>query len=208
MSCCTKKTKDLLKILCIVSIFVIPIILSYLYYFFGHPRGGITNHGQLIAGVHTVSDLNLDTDLTAVKPNSHNQLSSDPYSKLKWQILFQAPDACDLECEKVLYKLQQVHIALGRNINRLQRTNIHQSVQNINDSWHDLYSKYPHMTAVFTKNSENNTATSKINILEQNKIYLADPLGNIILSYDLRSNNFDTKLFKDTKKLIHLSKIG
>ncbi len=205
MSCCTKKTKDLLKILCIVSIFVIPIILSYLYYFFGHPRGGITNHGELITGVHTVSDLDLKTDLTAVKPNSHTQLSSDPYSKLKWQILFQAPDTCDLECEKTLYKLQQVHIALGRNIHRFQRTIIH---QNINDSWYSLYNKYPHMAAVFTKNANNNTDANRAHILEQNKVYLADPLGNIILSYDLKSNNFDTKLFKDTKKLINLSKIG
>ncbi|MBP9722885.1 MAG: hypothetical protein KBD64_06990 [Gammaproteobacteria bacterium] len=194
-----QRTKNQLMFLAITGMFIFPIIASYLYYYFGHHQGAATNNGQLL------SNLNINIDNLDLVLNKNTQ-DSDLYDKSKWRVLVLAPESCDTKCENIIYKLQQVHIALGRNVNRFQRTFIHSNFdKNLNNNWPEIYKKYPHMTAIWL---EPDKSEKKSLTLDPNNIYLADPLGNIILSYSLNNSNYDSNLFKDTKKLLNLSKIG
>lgn len=189
------KTKNQLKLIFIISIFIVPLIAANLYYVYGHRQGGVTNNGILLTDVKNISALELIST-----PDSNTDL----YSKSKWQVLYFASNQCDNQCKQVLYNLQQVHIALGKNINRFQRTIIHAN-QNQNKNlalWQDFYKNYPHMTSAF---SSKDIANLNLSV---NNVYLVDPLGNIILSYSINDPGFHTKLFKDSKKLLSLSKIG
>lgn len=191
--------RNKLYVLLMVAIFLAPLMLAKYYYFHGDVKIAATNQGQLLTNPHNVSELHLN------KPFIQ---SADAWRDKRWHIIYQPPKKCDRECEQVIYKLQQVHIALGKNKDRLQRVLIHNNnISNNLDHWRYIYDKYPHMTMTsFTnKNLTNN------NIISSRKVYIADPLGNIIMSYNINDDdlsNFDSKIFKDTKRLLSVSRIG
>lgn len=210
------KTLNLIKLGLIIAVFIAPLIAANIYYYYGLKKGGVTNHGVLLTNQNNIqnkiSDLDFNQDFNIIL-NQKFKLSNikiNKYDNSKWQILYFVPNYCGSDCENVLYKLQQVHIALGKNLNRAQRVVVHSGLDDINNmhqttslnNWKNIYYKYPYMTSVLT-----NKNISKLN-LSINNIYLADPLGNIILSYEIKDPRLADKLFKDAKKLLNLSKIG
>ncbi len=186
-----QKNTNLLKLALIVAVFISPLIAANLYYYYGYAQGGLTNQGELLSGQDNIAELKFDTE-------TNNNPNIDEFSHKQWHVLYFVDDTCDSDCQKTLYKLQQVHIALGKNVHRFSRTIVHSSVNDVD--WEPIYIKYPHMTAVYAQKA--NSSLSKENL------YIADPLGNIILSYKLQDNDFDKKIFKDMKKLLNVSKIG
>ena len=186
----TIRTKNLIKLGLIVAVFLAPLIAANLYYYYGHKQGGVTNLGQLMDGTTNLSNLELTTD-------SFSSPSLDKFKDSQWRVLYFAKDECDAQCQNILYKIQQVHIALGKNLHRFTRTIVHAKAD---ANWQEIYNTYPHMNAVLAQKTLAN--------LPQDKLYVADPNGNIMMNYDLNDSSFDSKLFKDMKKLLNLSKIG
>ena len=103
------------------------------------------------------------------------------------------------DCLKNIYLLRQIHTALGKDMNRLQRVLISNSESEI-----DISKSYPGLTII--KNKPDKLSGLLNNISSKTSILLVDPLGNVILRYD---NKFEgKKLLKDIKKLFKLSRIG
>jgi hypothetical protein len=196
------RNKNLLKLIVIIIIFMLPLLIAQYLYYYGNITGAQTNKGNLINNPHNLLEFNL---------TSNTLSQSDEWQDNRWRIIFIAPEKCQKTCSSVLYRLQQVHIALGKNTNRLQRLNIHTVDYTKNlEHWTTIYDKYPHMTMSIYK-AEHANKDSLLNNFDPSSIYIADPLGNIILSYDTTLKNFedfDTKIFKDIKKLLNISKIG
>ena len=188
----SQKNLNLIKLGLIVAIFVSPLIAANLYYHYGYMKGAVTNQGELLNGQDNLSDLHFE-------PLETNNQTSDNFRPKQWRVIYFADSKCDKACEQALFKLQQVHIALGKNLHRFSRTIVHSS-NNTPEDWQPIYIKYPHMTSVYAKHS--------LPTLSKNNLYIADPLGNIILSYQLEDQDFDKKIFKDMKKLLNISKIG
>lgn len=185
-----QRIKNQLKFLAIVAIFIIPFIAAQLYYHHGNHQGGITNLGTLLNNPHNISELGID-----------NTVMSDK----KWRALYLAPSLCDDSCDQVLDRLQQVHIAMGKNINRFQPIILHKiaSTKTSYAAWDVMYKKYDH---IISRAIPVNNDT--LHALENNKVYLVDPNGNIILSYEIKNQSYAEKILKDAKKLMNLSKIG
>lgn len=184
------RSKNLFILTFVTMLFVLPFFIAQYLYTFGNIKGAITNKGELITNPHNLSELNLDFKKFD---------NTDLFQENKWRILYNIPANCDSDCETILFQLQQAHIALGKNTNRLQRINIHNNIdKRKNDS---IYSKFPHIVL-----SLNNNLNS--NIIEPNYVYIADPLGNIILKYNTSNKNLARDILKDSKKLLNLSKIG
>lgn len=195
----SKKYINIIKLLLIITSFILPLIAAHYMYYYGKVAGASTNKGNLIANPHKISELHLD------KPYL---LNSDVWRDQNWHILYVIPDICDQQCLDILYKLQQVHIALGKNKDRIQRVNIHNNALSNNiSSWQTLYNTYPHMTVTTTSRFDLCHKGSN-SILNDDHIYIADPFGNIIMSYYQKNPEFDKHLFKDIQKLLKLSKIG
>lgn len=189
--------KGFYKFLLLVLVFLCPLFLAHMSYKYFDIAGSKTNQGQLLKNPPNLSQFTLDTTLA-----QRLQLdNTDNWKTHRWTIIYFVPEVCNDSCFTILHKLQQVHIGLGKNLNRVQRLNIY-SNSDIHDltGWRETYSKLPHITIANLDNSQK--------LLETNYIYLSDPLGNIILSYKLSDNDFDKKIFKDTKKLLNISKIG
>lgn len=178
--------KNQLKFLALVFIFIAPFIAAQFYYYYGAHKGSTTNLGTLLPNPLNTSELGIE-DFTKK-------------SNKKWRALYLAPKICDHACEQILYQLQQVQIAMGKNIHRFQPIVLHDADKN----WKQINQKYIHTISIAIKINDINM----INIIENDKVYLVDPNGNIILSYAIKNTNFAEHLLKDSKKLMNLSKIG
>lgn len=221
----SERRKNLAKLLLIIFIFIFPLLVAHYMFYYGNIIGGSSNKGLLITEPHNISELN-------VRPLNYEK--SDAWLDKKWHVLYLAPSNCNKTCSNILYRLEQVQIATGKNSNRVQRVNIHPIAEpkQLDKTWLDAYNKHQHMTMLSSESdyklvgkpgaelgaklnididSDKTQQNSILNILDKNNIYIADPLGNIILSYSIKADgieDFDSKIFKDLKKLLNISNIG
>lgn len=104
--------KNVVAVLALLLFFVVPIIGAF--WVFQHPQKFLlktVNHGQLLQPLRPIKDLSLQ----ALVPKSS---AGDGH----WLMLYLQPQSqCDTRCQKTLYDLRQVRIALGKNQDRVVR---------------------------------------------------------------------------------------
>ena len=166
------------KFLSIVFVFLIPFLLAY-YYFItdATTTRGTTNYGTFLQEEIVV-------DISEKDSNEH------------WLLIQLIPNKCNSKCQDNIHMLRQVNSALGKDMDRVQRYIIFEK----NIEKNNVYIKnYPKV--IVLDNSEN--TYNRLSKMEE-RIFIADPLGNVILGY---KNDFMPKgLLKDIKKLLKFSK--
>ena len=166
------------KFLSIIFVFLTPFLLAY-YYFINDATStrGTTNYGTFLQEEIVI-------DITKKPVNEY------------WHLIQLIPSNCNNKCQDNIHMLRQVNSALGKDMDRVQRYVIFE--QNIQKN--NVYIKdYPKV--IVLDNSEK--IYNKLSKMEE-KIFIADPLGNVILGY---KNDFMPKgLLKDIKKLLKFSK--
>tara|TARA_R110000868_G_scaffold114354_1_gene306490 strand:- start:11162 stop:11758 length:597 start_codon:yes stop_codon:yes gene_type:complete len=160
-----------------------------------------TSKGHLISQNKIFNISNLDLKNSTVKSTSTMDWVDN-----KWHLLY-FPENNKINNE-IINTLQNVNIALGKNESRLQRVIITTSDDNLNVGNIPNSQKFLSLKQI-SKNNKNNLYL-KFNILEyQDTIWIADPLGNVMLYY---TQPFDQHKFKDIladlKKLLSISIIG
>ena len=186
-----------IKFLLIVFIFTVPFVISYYLSKDYHASGELktSNYGSFINPIVELSQSTFD-DYSGENLNVNQHLT-------KWSLIYRMPENCSQRCSDEIYLIRQVNIALGKDMNRLERVIVlNQTIPS--SEIDDLVIKYP--KAIVVKNNSS-TFINEINkITDRYVLLLTDPLGNVILGYD---EGFEgKKLLKDIKKLLKLSKIG
>ena len=186
-----------IKFLLIVFIFTVPFVISYYLSKDYHAGGELqtSNYGSFINPIVELSESTFD-DYSGENLNVNQHLT-------KWSLIYRMPKNCSQMCSDEIYLIRQVNIALGKDMNRLERVIVlNQTIPS--SEVDDLVIKYP--KAIVVKNNSS-TFINEINkITDRYVLLLTDPLGNVILGYD---EGFEgKKLLKDIKKLLKLSKIG
>ena len=186
-----------IKFLLIVFIFTVPFVISYYLSKDYHAGGELqtSNYGFFINPIVELSQSTFD-DYRGENLNVDRHLT-------KWSLIYRMPKNCSQRCSDEIYLIRQVNIALGKDMNRLERVIVlNQTIPS--SEVDDLVMKYP--KAIVVKNNSS-TFINEINkITDRYVLLLTDPLGNVILGYD---EGFEgKKLLKDIKKLLKLSKIG
>ncbi|MBT3548974.1 MAG: hypothetical protein HOI56_02855 [Gammaproteobacteria bacterium] len=182
-----------LKLTIIVSIFILPFIISYLMLDDYSPGKdyATTNYGDLIIPMVNISDVNIIVDNKTL-PNG------------KWLLLYYSNTKCDKECFESIYLMRQVNTALGKDMDRLKRIFLSNNLLS-NSVKTNLLENYPDLLIIKNKPNKIHVLIKEVSN-NKNAVLLIDPLGNVILRYD---NNFDgKKLLKDIKKLFKLSRVG
>tara|TARA_B100000927_G_scaffold175848_1_gene141684 strand:+ start:65 stop:637 length:573 start_codon:yes stop_codon:yes gene_type:complete len=184
------------KFILIVLIFMIPFAVSY-YLSKDYLAGGkleTSNYGEFISPIINLAD----TEFV----NHRDELVKTDTILGKWSLIYRVNMNCSSDCTDEIYLLRQVNIALGKDMNRVQRlVALSSDEQKFIDQ---LIENYPNLIIANNNDSSFSKMISKIN---DNKILLlTDPLGNVILGYEKDFNG--KKLLKDIKKLLKLSKIG
>ncbi len=186
-----------IKFLLIVFIFTVPFVISYYLSKDYHAGRELqtSNYGSFINPIVELSQSTFD-DYSGENLNVNQHLT-------KWSLIYRMPKNCSQMCSDEIYLIRQVNIALGKDMNRLERVIVlNQTIPS--SEIDDLVIKYP--KAIVVKNNSS-TFINEINkITDRYVLLLTDPLGNVILGYD---EGFEgKKLLKDIKKLLKLSKIG
>ena len=186
-----------IKFLLIVFIFTVPFVISYYLSKDYHTGGELqtSNYGSFINPIVELSQSTFD-DYRGENLNVDRHLT-------KWSLIYRMPKNCSQRCSDEIYLIRQVNIALGKDMNRLERVIVlNQTISS--SEVDDLVIKYP--KAIVVKNNSS-TFINEINkITDRYVLLLTDPLGNVILGYN---EGFEgKKLLKDIKKLLKLSKIG
>lgn len=193
------------QLLVLAAIFFVPLAVAFwLYYGPGdwRPVGG-TNQGDLIDPAVPLPEVEL------TRPDGSHARSNELF-RGKWTMAYLGPGRCDERCRRALYLSRQSRIALNKDMDRVQRVFL--STGDCCDRAF-LQAEHPDLVVVTLGDDDasqallarfpalgNTTAT------EAGRLWVVDPLGNLVLSYSERSP--DKALLTDLRKLLRLSHIG
>lgn len=180
----------------VVLTFVAPVVLAYVMFFFGSVDS-FTNKGEI---------LNPVVDISALKLNDEND-TPIPIKTLtyKWRLISFIGSDCDKACNARLYDSRQIHKSLGKDQHRVLRMIVH--LQAPSDELKMLIKNdYPDALIVYGDEKVISVALGETAKIEQNEIYIMDPMGNIMMRFTQEQPNKD--FHKDLKKLLKASQIG
>jgi len=193
------------QLLVLAAIFFVPLAVAFwLYYGPGdwRPVGG-TNQGDLIDPAIPLPAA------TLARPDGTRTTSTE-ILRGTWTVAYLGPGACDERCRRALYLSRQSRIALNKDMDRVQRVFI-ATVDCCDQRF--LQSEHPDVVVVLAGDDAGSQALlARFPTLggppasEAGRLWVIDPLGNLVLSYSERSP--DKALLTDLRKLLRLSHIG
>jgi hypothetical protein len=186
-------------------LFFAPLGLSfYLYYGpAGWRPGNRVNHGDLVDPPRPLPDLTLPIAHGAAGPGKPGLALRG-----KWTLLYFGAGSCAALCRAELYETRQVRIALNRDMDRVQRLFI---ASGECCDWQFLDAQHPDLATVGATAG----AAPVVELLPSfngiapaaaDRIYLIDPLGNLMMSYAPGAP--PKGLLTDLKRLLGLSHVG
>ncbi|HEY2589969.1 MAG TPA: hypothetical protein VGI35_00150 [Steroidobacteraceae bacterium] len=191
--------RNLRTILALAALFVLPVAGSFwLYYGASWRPAGHVNRGELIRPARPLPDV----PLPIVGSAGVRGAAANVFSK-RWALVYVGDGGCDRRCQYALYVTRQTWLALNRDASRVERvflatgnccaatalSNAHGLI--VQDA---SVSSGRELLAAFPREDR------------EEMIFLVDPLGNLMMRYDLRR---DPKgLLQDLRLLLQLSHIG
>lgn len=182
----TKQQKSRRSLILVLAAFIIPIVMAKLALHFQWFNYGVTNQGELLAQPLTLSETGIQTE-----------------QEKQWLVIYTLPENCDQQCQQTLVGIEHTYLALGRETPRVTPIAISASPFNAEQLQHINKN---HWRIIDTPmNAEKQLAKMQI--------YIADPLGNIVLTYQQPTNSdaipaFGKSMLSDLKKLLKYSRIG
>jgi hypothetical protein len=191
------------QLLVLAAIFFVPLAVAFWLYYGPsewRPVGG-TNQGDLIDPAVPLRETPL------ARPGG---IGSGELCRGKWTIAYLGPGRCDERCRRALYLSRQSRIALNQDMDRVQRV----FLATVGCCEHDfLRAEHPDLVVVPLGDDaasrsllEQFPTLGNVPATEAGRLWVVDPLGNLVLSYSERSP--DKALLTDLKKLLRLSHIG
>lgn len=176
----------------IIALCIAPVVASYLAYYFFVPRGQV-NYGELVG--------------TKPLPSGTLQLSDGSEFKFeqlrgKWVLLMTAGGACAAECQKNLFALRQLRLTQGREMSRIER------VWLIDDAVAPAAATTAPYAGTWLVRAAGSALLQALPAEggAGSYIYLADPLGNLVLRYPHDAE--PSRIIKDLARLLKTSQIG
>jgi len=186
-------------------LFFAPLAVSF-YLYYGAPwrPGGRVNHGDLIDPPRPLPVLSLPL---APRDSATTAQGSLKF-QTKWTLLYVGTGNCGALCRSDLYNMRQVRLALNRDMDRVQRVFI--ATAECCD-WRFLDAEHPDLlTALATPETAPLLAllpaVGGIAPAAAERVYLVDPLGNLMMSYAPAAK--PKGMLQDLKRLLGLSHVG
>jgi hypothetical protein len=184
----------------IAALFLLPLLLAWFMYSgaISYEPAATRNLGQLV-------DPPLPLDWrNAVVVGTPDAGDSGPFQGPgeHWTVLFPVPEPCAEPCRREAVALRQVHRALGRNQNRVRIVLLLSGQEPSTIS--GLLETYPEFQLIEDPSGRLETVLQKTGGAP-GAVYLVDPLGNIMMSYEAGSDPNHIK--QDLKRLLTWSKL-
>jgi hypothetical protein len=198
-------------------LFFTPLAVSfYLYYGpVGWRPASHVNHGDLIDPARPLPEVSLPlaihdsaTQGDASAAHDAGRWSKPDFLKGKWTLLYLGAGNCSAACRTDLYNTRQVRIALNRDMDRVQRVFMAES-----DccDWEYFDAEQPDLVTVRATPAAAPLLALLPTIdgiapLQAERVYLIDPLGNLMMSYAPTAR--PKGMLEDIKRLLGLSHVG
>lgn len=191
-----------LKLLAILALFILPLLLAVLMFKGKLPllSGDTVNQGKLVQPPVAL-------DWGAAKGSKDNP--NDRADLLgNWVILLPLADSCGQECVRKATGLRQLHRASGREQHRIRIVLLAESVpgDRTRQEYAAIYDQFTWLSDPGHELLRQLQQVAKQTRLEPDTVtsYLVDPLGNIMMAYDMADS--ETRMSKDLKRLLKWSK--
>jgi len=197
------KLRNHTTLIIIITIFCVPFILSwwFLNYTDMVEKGSKSNHGDLIIPARPLPDLEL------VDP-----LREERKGKLhgKWNFLYIVKNDCEQSCKNNLYRMRQLRLTAGKDDHRVQRVLLF--AESNHYLLKEIFTGFAGQWVTATNDIDMDELLENFRLTEDDqpelmqRLYIIDPLGNLIMSYP--HNAEPSGIIKDLKKLLKNSMIG
>ena len=193
-------------ILVLVALFLAPLAAAFWLYYGSSWRPALrTNHGMLI-GPTALPELALPLAAdSAAATTAPGAMGAASVFRGKWTLLVvgQGEAGCDASCRETLIYARQTWLSLAQLSSRAQRVLL------AGAGCCDVDYLQREHAGLIALDAGGTAAAPLLELLPEprgNTIYIVDPLGNLMMRYDVRQ---DPKgLREDLKKLLELSHIG
>ena len=196
-------------LIAIALFFFAPLAVSFLLYYGsgGWRPGRQVNRGDLISPARPLPEVRLPV-ARAGTVATPQELTKADFLKTKWTLLYWGPGVCSERCRTNLYNMRQVRLLLNRNMDRVQRVFV---ADGECCDWPFLQHDHPDLLTVFATPDAAPLlalfpAFNGIVPATADRIYIVDPLGNVMMSYAPDAN--PKGMLEDLKRLLGLSQVG
>lgn len=178
------------------GVFFAPLVLAFVLYYSGGWRPpGSTNHGELVQPPRPLPQVDLSTP-------AGEKLASDAW-RGHWILVYIGDGQCAARCREALTLMRQTRLALGDDMNRVQR--IFLARRNCCDVAY-LSAEHPGLLTATVDDTNGAKLTAAFPDADSGRIYIVDPLGNLMMRY--APGTEPEGPLEDLKKLLKLSRIG
>lgn len=188
----------------LVLVFLVPPLVAYLLFFSGYRPEGSVNHGELVTPARPV-----DHDMGMRKIDGGDFNFAGPARK--WTLFYLVGSRCDAVCDEGLYKIQQVRLTQGREMDRVQSIAM-LPADAPPDEIEKIRTAYPGIVVVLATGETYEGLIGQFQNGEEStlqgdgRVFMVDPIGNIMMSYPRDAD--PTGMKKDLKRLLKVSKLG
>lgn len=198
-----KTRRGRFKLVLLATIAAAPLVLAYVLFYAGWRPASSANYGELVQPPRLLRDVELiDLDGKAFKLSS---------LRGKWLYVYFGSSRCGERCLNNLHKTRQVILAQEKNVDRVQRLFVLTDV--------DALSELPDKLKEHRGLRLARPGAEALQVLARDftvpagapqagleRIYLVDPLGNLMMSYPAEAD--PTGMRKDLARLLRVSRVG
>lgn len=193
------KTKGRLMLLLIAAIGAAPLIAAAVWYFNADDwrPAATANHGELVSPPRAIR--------TAPLPLLDGGTLPRDWFQHQWSLVYAGPPQCPTRCKKALYATRQIRLALGEDMNQVQRLFIVTGEAANADA---LRRAHPGLTVVNAAGRAGSDFLAQFTTgadLGQH-IWLVDPRGRVMMVYAADAD--PTGILADIEHLLKYSQLG
>jgi cytochrome oxidase Cu insertion factor (SCO1/SenC/PrrC family) len=128
-------------------------------------------------------------------------MTGPDWARYRWSLIYARITPCEGHCASALARLTEVHLALGRNQARVQRVLL------VADEDFRMTGD-PELLVGYLDGERDAELVGALGLemLEQGRIFVVDPLGNLVMSYPPEPDQ--ARLLEDLERLLGVSRIG
>lgn len=198
-----KKNKRIMVLL--FAMFVAPILFA-VYIFNTDPSGtyATKNRGNLITPAVILNNIELEY----IDNKKSYKLVEQEH---QWLMVFIGAGECDVNCKRQLVVMRQTRLAQGGEFTRVNRLYVIQDKQS-EKFMKEVKAFHPDMDIVTGSKAQLENVTTqftladKVDVGKSNRIYIVDPIGNLMMYYELDASASD--IAKDLTRLLKVSQMG
>jgi cytochrome oxidase Cu insertion factor (SCO1/SenC/PrrC family) len=191
------------QLVLLAALFFVPLAIAFWMYYgpAGWRPAGDASKGDLIEPARPLAEIALAT--------ADGKLTDARFLRGKWSMVYVGDGLCDDRCREALYLTRQSRIALNKDMDRVQRVFL------VTGRCCDRgFLAQEHPDLIVARVDDDASAAllepfptyGSVPLADAGRIYLVDPLGNLLMSYAPTAP--DKALLTDVKKLLRLSHIG